>query len=150
MVIILGSSLCLDRLIHSPKYLNPPTPLILDTPIMWYLRYWEYLRLGGWGGNIRGRELVLKDASEGCYLCIFQPWVACGYLQHLRHSQSCKRCRPHTVGTLSPNLHIEAKSAKARNKTHQTPSSNTRRTDKKITPSTLTRKILRCGLLTHL
>ena len=30
--------------------LHPPTPLILKTPIMWYIIiYFEYLILGGWG-----------------------------------------------------------------------------------------------------
>ena len=31
--------------------INPPTPLIINTPQIWYtIIYLEYLLLGGWGG----------------------------------------------------------------------------------------------------
>ena len=38
-----------------PQILNPFTPLVLNTPIMWYIiECWEYVTLGRWAGLILG------------------------------------------------------------------------------------------------
>ena len=38
-----------------PLIINPPTPLIIKTPQIWYtIIYWEYLLLGAWGALLLG------------------------------------------------------------------------------------------------
>ena len=62
----LGVGLRADELIPSPNMKHPPTPVILNSPIMRYITIcWEHLMLGGVGVfSIRGRGLRGTDSEK--------------------------------------------------------------------------------------
>ena len=49
-----------------PLIITPPTPLIINTPQIWYtIIYWEYLLLGGWGGlSLGGGDYMFRVQSS--------------------------------------------------------------------------------------